>query len=122
MIEYDTFHKPRKVKNANLKPINYTPIVKEKKEQWEYFIQATTQVVILISDQTSVEKAREIAVEWYKSCIKLGKEYYHINETTDQIFNNLAMLEQDVSTANFLGIERTFITTFTNVARYQKER
>ncbi|MDL2211639.1 hypothetical protein LJB88_02055, partial [Erysipelotrichaceae bacterium OttesenSCG-928-M19] len=114
-------NKLRKVSNENLKPIEFTDEVNEKIKQWDYFSDATTQIINLISDQVDVLAARDIAIEWYKSCIKLGKLFYGVSETTDQIFNNLQMLIDDVDIANFIGIKRTFITTFTNVAKYQKE-
>ena len=120
MKEYDDFFELREVEKGNLKPITYTNEVIEKLSGWDYFMQATTTVINEISNQSDLSIARQMAVEWYKSCIVLGKKYYRVEETTDQIYNNVAILINDVSTANFMGIRRTFITTFTNVAKYQK--
>ena len=68
----------------------------------------------------SLEDAKDMSIYWYREVIQLGRSYYMVKEVTDQIYNNASILLNNIESGNLSQLERTFITTFTNVAKYQR--
>ncbi|WP_423363389.1 hypothetical protein [Mycoplasma sp. P36-A1] len=120
MLEFDDYSKLGNVKAAKHKTINITKEISIKLKCFDSYVNSTSDIINILSNQTDVDKALEIAISWYKSTIRLAKEFYEVKNTTDQVYNNLGILINDVKIANFVGIKRTFLTTFTNVLKYER--
>lgn len=121
MKQLTEFYEARKTSESNANPImTITPQLSAYLDSWKRFISMNTEVVNYIVSQGSMEDAKTIADTWFEEVIKLGKTYYGVDETTDQIYNNYPMLMNDLELGLLSRLERTYITTFTNVAKYQK--
>ena len=121
MIKYTEYYEAKETNNLIVKPINYNQETSFFINQWYKFIQANKQAMLIIFNQNDYKEALRLAIIWYHECINLAKMFYSVKETTDQIYNNSKILIENVLNANAVELERTFITTFTNVAKYQKE-
>lgn len=119
MVEFTEHFEGRLTDKPYAKPIKVTKEQTLMVEQWNKFISANRQMVNLIVSQKTMEDAKEIAIDWYVEVMRLGKLFYGIDKTTRQIQNNLAILLNNLETGNLAQLERTYITTFTNVAKYQ---
>lgn len=121
MIKFTEYHEPKETNNLVIKPIYYTEETSFFIKQWNKFIQFNKQAMLIIFDQSDIKEAVRLSIIWYHECINLGKLFYGVDQTTEQIYNNLKLLIENVLTGNAAELERTFITTFSNVAKYQKE-
>lgn len=121
MIKYTEYYEAKETNNLIVKPINYNQETSFFINQWYKFIQANKQAMLIIFNQNDYKEALRLAIIWYQECINLAKMFYGVKETTNQIYNNSKILIENVLNANAVELERTFITTFTNVAKYQEE-
>lgn len=118
-IEFTEYNEPR-VTNTYAMPIKFTKEITNEITKWNIFINANRQMVNYIVNLNSIEEIRTTAINWYKEVIRLAKMFYNVENTTAQINNNLAILISNINNGNISQLERTYITTFTNVLKYQK--
>lgn len=119
-IEFTEYFEARSTTNTDHSFINVTPQQSMLLKQWDNFILSNRQVINLIVSMESLEDAKDMSIYWYREVIQLGKTYYMVDEVNDQIYNNASILLNNIDTGNLSQLERTFITTFTNVAKYQR--